>query len=82
MSVVKGLEKRKAGRVFWLGRRSTVRGSAINPVKHPHGGGEGRRPVGRVHSYTQWGKPRLGQKTRQKKKYSNAFLVNTLSCAL
>ena len=68
----------KAGRVRWLGRRPTVRGSVINPVDHPHGGGEGRRSVGRVQSCTPWGKPRLGQKTRHMKKYSDAFFVNIL----
>jgi large subunit ribosomal protein L2 len=64
----------KRGRVIWLGRRPTVRGSVINPVDHPHGGGEGRRSIGRIHPCTPWGKPRLGRKTRRLKKYSNAFL--------
>nr|YP_009139323.1 ribosomal protein L2 [Lepidodinium chlorophorum]BAR72297.1 ribosomal protein L2 [Lepidodinium chlorophorum] len=65
----------KRGRMFWLGRRSMVRGSVINPVDHPHGGGEGRRSIGHIHPCTPWGKPRLGRKTRHLKKYSNAFFV-------
>jgi len=65
----------KAGQKRWLNRRPTVRGSAINPVDHPHGGGEGRCPIGRVHPVTPWGKPRLGIKTRSQKKYSNVFIL-------
>jgi large subunit ribosomal protein L2 len=65
----------KAGRALWRGRRPAVRGSVINPVDHPHGGGEGRRPIGRIHPCTPWGKPRLGRKTRRLKKYSDAFLL-------
>lgn len=65
----------KAGRKRWLGYRPTVRGSAINPVDHPHGGGEGRCPIGRIHPVTPWGKPRLGVKTRCQKKYSNLFIL-------
>jgi large subunit ribosomal protein L2 len=65
----------KAGRVRWLGCRSTVRGSVINPVDHPHGGGEGRCPIGRVHPATPWGKPRFGVKTRPKKKYSDDLIL-------
>lgn len=68
-------KKGKAGHTIWLGRRSRVRGSVINPVDHPHGGGEGRRPIGRIHSCTPWGKPRLGQKTRHIKKYSDVFFL-------
>jgi large subunit ribosomal protein L2 len=65
----------KAGRVRWLGWRPTVRGGAINPVDHPHGGGEGRCPVGRTYPVTSWGKPRLGVHTRRSKKYSDIFLL-------
>ncbi|HHY13590.1 MAG TPA: 50S ribosomal protein L2 [Thermoanaerobacterales bacterium] len=57
----------KAGRSRWLGRRPHVRGSAMNPVDHPHGGGEGRSPIGRKSPLTPWGKPTLGLKTRKKK---------------
>lgn len=65
----------KAGSKRWLNYRPTVRGSAINPVDHPHGGGEGRCPIGRIHPVTPWGKPRLGVKTRCQKKYSNLFIL-------
>lgn len=64
----------KAGRSRWLGIRPTVRGSAMNPVDHPHGGGEGRQPIG-MHPKTPWGKPALGKKTRKKKKASNKYIV-------
>lgn len=64
----------KAGRSRWLGRRPTVRGSAMNPVDHPHGGGEGRAPIGRKSPMTPWGKPTLGYKTR-KKKPSDKYIV-------
>ncbi|MBO8158042.1 50S ribosomal protein L2 [Thermosyntropha sp.] len=57
----------KAGRSRWLGRRPTVRGSAMNPVDHPHGGGEGRAPIGRKHPVSPWGKIAIGGKTRKKK---------------
>jgi large subunit ribosomal protein L2 len=60
----------KAGRTRWLGKRPHVRGVVMNPVDHPHGGGEGRAPIGRCHPVTPWGKPALGQKTRKRKKYS------------
>jgi len=66
---------KKAGHKRWLGLRPTVRGSAINPVDHPHGGGEGRCPIGRIHPVTPWGKPRLGVKTRSPKKYSDIFIL-------
>jgi len=67
----------KAGRSRWLGKRPTVRGSAMNPVDHPHGGGEGRAGRGRRRAVTKWGKPSgKGQKTRRAKKYSNAFIVS------
>jgi large subunit ribosomal protein L2 len=65
----------KAGRKRWLGIRPTVRGSVMNPVDHPHGGGEGRSPIGRSHPVTPWGKPALGKKTRKPKKYSNIFIL-------
>ena len=64
----------KAGKSRWLGRRPAVRGTAMNPVDHPHGGGEGRQPLG-MHPKTPWGKPALGKKTRKKYKYSNKFIV-------
>ncbi|HOE55997.1 MAG TPA: 50S ribosomal protein L2 [Bacillota bacterium] len=64
-----------AGRKRHLGWRPTVRGSAMNPVDHPHGGGEGRSPIGRPGPVTPWGKPTLGYKTRDKKKKSNKFIV-------
>lgn len=65
----------KAGRKRWLGRRPEVRGSVMNPVDHPHGGGEGRAPIGRSGPVTPWGKPALGMKTRKKKKLSNSLIV-------
>ena len=65
----------KAGRTRHLGIRPTVRGSVMNPVDHPHGGGEGRAPVGHAGPLTPWGKPALGYKTRNKKKLSNKFIV-------
>ena len=65
----------KAGRSRWLGKRPTVRGSAMNPVDHPHGGGEGKAPIGRKSPVTPWGKPTLGYKTRQKNKKSDQFIV-------
>lgn len=64
----------KAGRTRWLGRRPKVRGAAMNPVDHPHGGGEGKAPVGMPGPVTPWGKPTLGYKTR-KKKNSDKFIV-------
>jgi len=66
----------KAGRSRWLGIRPTVRGSAMNPVDHPYGGGEGRQGRGRRKAVSKWGKPTgKGQKTRRAKKYSNKFIV-------
>ena len=65
----------KAGRKRNMGIRPTVRGSVMNPVDHPHGGGEGRAPIGRPGPLTPWGKPALGYKTRNKKKLSNKFIV-------
>ncbi len=64
----------KAGRSRWMGKRPSVRGSAMNPIDHPHGGGEGRQPLG-MHPKTPWGKPALGKKTRKKFKYSNRFII-------
>ncbi len=63
----------KAGRSRWMGRRPQVRGSAMNPVDHPHGGGEGRQPIGLKHPKTPWGKPALGVKTRKKNKRLNIY---------
>lgn len=65
----------KAGRNRWLGKRPTVRGSVMNPVDHPHGGGEGRAPIGRSRPVTPWGRPALGQLTRKPKKYSNSLIL-------
>jgi large subunit ribosomal protein L2 len=64
----------KAGRIRWLGRRPQVRGSAMNPNDHPHGGGEGRSPIGMPGPKTPWGKPALGYKTR-KPKASDKLIV-------
>jgi len=65
----------KAGRARWLGRRPTVRGSGMNPVDHPHGGGEGKAPIGRKSPMTPWGKPTLGFKTRKKNKPSDKYII-------
>lgn len=65
----------KAGIRRHMGIRPTVRGSAMNPVDHPHGGGEGRAPIGLKYPKTPWGKPALGKKTRKKKKWSNRYIV-------
>nr|YP_009399758.1 ribosomal protein L2 [Digenea simplex]ARW69577.1 ribosomal protein L2 [Digenea simplex] len=65
----------KAGRNRWLGKRPEVRGVVMNPIDHPHGGGEGRSPIGKTRPVTPWGKPALGQKTRKKKKYSNKYIL-------
>ena len=65
----------KAGRTRHMGIRPTVRGSVMNPNDHPHGGGEGKAPVGRPGPVTPWGKPALGYKTRKKKKASDQFIV-------
>ena len=74
-SEVMNLSMGKAGRSRWLGKRPTVRGSVMNPVDHPHGGGEGRCPVGRPQPMTPWGKPALGRKTRARKKYSDSLIL-------
>ena len=65
----------KAGRARWLGRKPAVRGVVMNPVDHPHGGGEGRAPIGRTHPVTPWGKPALGQPTRNPKKHSTSLIL-------
>ena len=65
----------KAGRKRWMGIRPTVRGLAMNPVDHPHGGGEGKSGQGNPHPVTPWGKPTKGFRTRKKNKYSNKFIV-------
>ncbi|AMB93828.1 MULTISPECIES: 50S ribosomal protein L2 [Aerococcus] len=65
----------KAGRSRWLGKRPTVRGSVMNPNDHPHGGGEGRAPIGRKVQMTPWGKPARGIKTRDKNARSNKLIV-------
>jgi len=65
----------KAGRTRWMGIRPTVRGSAMNPVDHPHGGGEGRTPIGRKSPMTPWGKKAMGVKTRKHKKASDALIM-------
>ncbi|QHJ69650.1 50S ribosomal protein L2 [Planococcus halotolerans] len=65
----------KAGRNRWKGNRPTVRGSVMNPNDHPHGGGEGRSPIGRKSPMSPWGKPTLGYKTRKKTNQSDKFIV-------
>jgi len=65
----------KAGRVRWLGRRPKVRGVAMNPIDHPHGGGEGKAGQGNPHPVTPWGKPTKGYKTRKRRKASNKYIV-------
>lgn len=66
----------KAGRSRWLGKRPAVRGVVMNPVDHPHGGGEGKAPIGRKSPVTPWGKPTLGYKTRKKNKESDQFIIS------
>ncbi len=65
----------KAGRVRHMGRRPMVRGKVMNPVDHPHGGGEGRNPIGLPSPMSPWGKPTLGKKTRNKHKQSNKYIL-------
>ena len=65
----------KAGRSRWLGKRPTVRGSVMNPVDHPHGGGEGRAPIGRKSPMSPWGKPTLGYKTRKKNNPTDKYII-------
>jgi len=67
----------KAGRKRWLGTRPSVRGSVMNPVDHPHGGGEGRCPIGKPRPLTPWGKPALGIKTRKRKNKSDIFIIRS-----
>lgn len=67
----------KAGRNRWLGVRPTVRGVVMNPCDHPHGGGEGRSPIGRARPVTPWGKPALGVKTRSKTRYSDFYIIRS-----
>jgi large subunit ribosomal protein L2 len=69
----------KAGRKRHMGVRPGVRGSAMNPVDHPHGGGEGCQGIGLKHPKTPWGKPALGKKTRKKKRYSDKFIIKRRS---
>lgn len=71
----RNLKRGKAGKTRHLGKRPQVRGSAMNPCDHPHGGGEGRAPIGRSGPVTPWGKPALGLKTRKKKKQSDRLIV-------
>lgn len=65
----------KAGRARWMSKRPEVRGSVMNPNDHPHGGGEGRAPIGRKSPMSPWGKPTLGRKTRNKKKKSSKLII-------
>ena len=62
-----------------MGVRPTVRGSAMNPVDHPHGGGEGKSPVGHAGPMTPWGKPAMGYKTRKKKNTTDKFIVKRVN---
>jgi len=73
------IQSGKAGRTRWLGKRPTVRGSVMNPCDHPHGGGEGRAPIGRTRPLTPWGKPALGMKTRKRNKLSDAYILRRRS---
>lgn len=73
------IQSGKAGRTRWLGKRPIVRGSVMNPCDHPHGGGEGRTPIGRTRPLTPWGKPALGMKTRKKKKLTNVYIIRRRS---
>jgi len=65
----------KAGRSSWLGIKSHVRGAAMNPVDHPHGGGEGKAPQGNPHPVSPWGMKTKGLKTRRSRKYSSQFIL-------
>lgn len=69
----------KAGRSRWLNIRPSVRGSAMNPIDHPHGGGEGKSPIGKPCPRTPWGKPALGKKTRRKKQKSSKYILYSRS---
>nr|YP_010732104.1 ribosomal protein L2 [Massjukichlorella minus]WDY13018.1 ribosomal protein L2 [Massjukichlorella minus] len=70
------LRRGKAGKQRWLGQRPRVRGVAKNPVDHPHGGGEGRAPIGRSHPVTPWGQPALGRRTRKSKHKTTKFIIS------
>ena len=72
-----GTKLYKAGQMRWRGKRPTVRGVVMNPCDHPHGGGEGRAPIGRPHPVAPWGRPALGVKTRRAKRYSNQYIIRT-----
>lgn len=65
----------KAGSKRWLGRRPRVRGVVMNAADHPHGGGEGKAPIGRKRPLTPWGRPTLGRKSRTQHKYSEALII-------
>jgi large subunit ribosomal protein L2 len=67
----------KAGRRRWLGKRPKVRGVVKNPIDHPHGGGEGRSPIGRSKPVTPWGQPALGNKTRKHRKLSQKYILRS-----
>ena len=69
----------KAGKARYLGLRPEVRGSVMNPVDHPHGGGEGKSPIGHAGPLTLWGKPALGYKTRKKKNATNKFILKRIN---
>ena len=73
------IQSGKAGRTRWLGKRPIVRGSVMNPCDHPHGGGEGRAPIGRTRPLTPWGKPALAVKTRKKRKLSDKYILHRYS---
>nr|WRP99190.1 ribosomal protein L2 [Amorphophallus muelleri]WRP99212.1 ribosomal protein L2 [Amorphophallus muelleri] len=73
-----GVNKKSLGRAgskCWLGKRPVVRGGVMNPVDHPHGGGEGRAPIGRKGPMTPWGYPALGKRSRKKKRYSDSLIL-------
>lgn len=74
---VSNIIKGKAGYNRWLGKTPRVRGVAMNPCDHPHGGGEGRSPIGRARPVTPWGKPALGYITRRPKRYSNKYIIRS-----
>nr|YP_010304451.1 ribosomal protein L2 [Monoon laui]YP_010304470.1 ribosomal protein L2 [Monoon laui]ULM62369.1 ribosomal protein L2 [Monoon laui]ULM62388.1 ribosomal protein L2 [Monoon laui] len=65
----------RAGSKCWLGKRPVVRGVVMNPVDHPHGGGEGRAPIGRKKPTTPWGYPALGRRSRKRNKYSDSLIL-------
>ncbi|KAL4269894.1 hypothetical protein AHAS_AhasUnG0007100 [Arachis hypogaea] len=69
----------RAGSKCWLGKRPVVRGVVMNPVDHPHGGGEGRAPIGRKKPATPWGYPALGRRSRKRNKYSDNLILRRRS---